>query len=112
MDLGLLDYLIYVERQQRAHSTKVCMMRAQDAKDQAVQQSDWEAMDQSGAAPILLGDIYDFNDTLFQSNSVEPAQVQAVPDANLPEQEPLPDLNHNPTDKADLIQQQDIRNPH
>ena len=32
--------------------------------------------------------------------------MQAVPDANLPEQEPLPDLTHNPTDKADLIQQQ------
>ena len=106
MDLGLLDYLIYVEKQQRAHSTEVRVTRAQDAKDQAVQQSDWEATDQSGAAPIPLGDIYDFDDTLFQSNSVEPAQVQAVPDASLPEQEPLPDLTHNPTDKADLIQQQ------
>ena len=106
MDLGLLDYLIYVEKQQRAHSTEVRVTRAQDAKDQAVQQSDWEATDQSGAAPIPLGDIYYFDDTLFQSNSVEPAQVQAVPDASLPEQEPLPDLTHNPTDKADLIQQQ------
>ena len=102
MDLGLLDYLIYVEKQQRAHSTEVRVTRAQDAKDQAVQQSDWEATDQSGAAPIPLGDIYDFDDTLFQSNSVEPAQVQAVPDASLPEQEPLPDLTHTPQTKLIL----------
>ena len=99
VDLGLLDYLIYVERQQRAHSTNVCVTRAQNAKDQTVQQSNWEATDQSGAAPIPLGDIYDFDDTLFQSN--EPAQVEGVPDANLPEQEPLPYLTHNPTDNAE-----------
>ena len=90
MDLGLLEYLLKLEKEQK-DECKLLLTRAECQKEVELNETDREADLVSGAEPIPMDQIFDFHDEIFSDEPFHSDQVQTVPDG-ADELLPIPNL--------------------
>ena len=103
LDLQLHRYLLQLEEEQVAASTMVWITRKQAAKEAEQEKLEDAATAQSGAKPVDLSEILDFDDSFFEDDDL----IQATPDVQedvlqLPLPVPLESDDH-----ALLVKQQE-----
>ena len=104
MDLGLLEYLLKLEKKQK-DECKLLLTRAEGQKEVELNKSDKEADLVSGAEPIPMDQIFDFYDEIFSDELLHSDQVQTVPDG-AGELLPIPNLVEDQADTELLEREQ------